>query len=243
MKFSVVRMLPGGSAWALCGADPRIALQAFLGSREAQYPWRRQPSFPQVALVLQLKPLKYSPGDNSPQTRAGCGIQPERDLTHGFWVEIMKIQAIVLNWQPDFLRLPLVKCLVDILEHRMGLLCTQMSLALEKFLLSSTIFPFWAATYFWSGLITCLEQVMNRSEILITRIMEFTKATGRTSGPFILGEDMEVQRRGHPVLRPHLAAMLADLPWVPPNAFNIVLIWRRLVERLPCTRHWAGCWG
>lgn len=60
----------------------------------------------------------------------------------------MKIQALVLNWQPDFLRLPLVKCLVAILEHRMGLLCTQMSLALEKFLLSSTIFPFWAATIF-----------------------------------------------------------------------------------------------
>lgn len=54
--------------------------------------------------------------------------------------------------------------------------------------------------------------------------MEFTKATGRTSGPFILGEDMEVQRRGHPVLRPHLAIILAELPWVPPNAFNILLI-------------------
>lgn len=107
------------------------------------------------------------------QTQTDCGIWPEGDLTHGFWVQIMMIQATALNVQPDFLRLLLVRCLVDILGAGMWPPCAPVSLGLRKLLPSSKIHPFVdPETYLGNGLTTCLKQVMSRREVLSARIGE-----------------------------------------------------------------------
>lgn len=80
-----------------------------------------------------------------PQTWTGCsGWQTEGDQTHGFWVQIMEIPSLAFNSQPDLLRLPVVKYWFITWGARVGLLCTQMRLALRNFLFISKICPVWA---------------------------------------------------------------------------------------------------
>lgn len=79
-----------------------------VGSRRVSAAKDSQESCPWVAPWLQPKPLKCSLDDNSPSLEPVVAFGKQRDLTHGFWVQIIKIQAIALNWLPDFLRLRLI---------------------------------------------------------------------------------------------------------------------------------------
>ena len=73
---------------------------------------------------------------------------------------------------------------------------------------------------------TCLKQVMSRRDILITRIMEYTKATCSTICSLFLDEDMEVQRglRSFFLLGHCLVFIPAEVSWVPLNAFTTLFI-------------------
>lgn len=94
----------------------------------------------------------------------------------------MKIQAIALQRQPDFLRLLLVKMLSCYPGGQDGAALYPVSLALRKLLLSSRIHPVSdLKLIFEVAFLKCLEEVINRSGALITRVMELTKATCRTS--------------------------------------------------------------
>lgn len=88
----------------------------------------------------------------------------------------MKIQAIALNQQPDFLRLPLVNCLVAVLGGHDGAGLYSDEPCCREALAPPQNPP---SLGLGSGFVPRLKQVLNRSEASTPRIMKLIKATCR----------------------------------------------------------------
>lgn len=97
VTVSVACLLPVGPRLHLSvELSLALLLAAWPGCREGWYWWGRWPCF-HWWLSCSCWSLWNTVHVTRPQTHTGCGIWPEGDLTHGFWVQIMKIQATALN--------------------------------------------------------------------------------------------------------------------------------------------------